>query len=219
MLNPVSSADDLSIKLRPPRPTPSALAGLPPGKVYAKGSFIYLISQATSKVLVLEHGFVRLGIYTEEGEEMTTTVLKPGDLFGSFLSHATDDEFAQALTEVRVQTIDSIAFHGLLSSQDFIDRICARFVQLRSYFMMTTSMQVRERIIFFFRFLAEQCGAVHQGSVVINNFLTHQDIATITNTSRQTVTSRLLDLQEEGLLRYSRKRIELLPAFHRYTAA
>ena len=200
-----------------------SLSNLPSGKAYDKGSFVYLFSEANPQLLMLEQGFIRLGIYTEEGEEMTTTVLKPGDLFGSFSARITDDEFAQALTDARVQTIDQATFYQLLSSrpssQDFVDLICARFAQLKNYFIMTTAMQVRERIITFFRFLAKHCGYAQEGNTVIDNFLTHQDIACITNTRRQTVTTRLLELQEEGLLRYSRKRIVLFPSFGRYVAS
>ena len=194
-------------------------------KSYAKGKFIYLFGDQNRHTLVLEQGFVRLGIYTEEGEDMTTTVLKPGDLFGNFSARDTDDEeFAQTLTPVQIKVIDQTTFHQLLTtrpsfSQEFIDMISVRFLQLKSHFVMTTSMQAKKRIAIFLRFLADHCGYACAGTVVIDNFLTHQDIASITNTTRQTVTLRLIELQEEGLLRYSRKRIELLPAFHRYTAA
>lgn len=188
-------------------------------KNYPKNSFVYVSKDSNSGVWVLEHGFVRLGVYTETGDEMTTDVLKPGDLFGNFTVHDTDEaEFARALTDVQVRCIDQSTYCQMSYTRPqlsnyFTNLICARLHQLKWYFVVTTSLQVRERIVTFFRFLADYCGTPREQEIVIDNFLTHQDIAGITNTTRQTVTKLLLEFQEEGALLYSRKKITLLSTF------
>lgn len=190
-------------------------------KIYSKGKFIYLFRDQYLSTLVLEKGFVRLGFYAEDGEETTTAVLKPGDLFGNFFSRpCTDEEFAQALTEVQVKTIDQITFNRLLAvcspfTYEFISMLEARFQRLEQHMMMNAA-NARERTVLFFQFLARQCGYRQPDAVVIDNFLTHEDLARITNVSRQTISTCLNQLQEEELLRYTRKQVVLLPAFPNY---
>ena len=190
-------------------------------KTYTKGELIYLFRDQLLKVLIIEKGFVRVGIYTEDGEETTTAVLKPGDLFGSFLARHHQNEFAQALTEVQVKVIDQATFDRLLTVRssfvyDFINMLGDRFQQLEHQFMMMNAVQARERIIAFLQFLAHQCGDRRIGAIIIHNFLTQQDLAAITNTSRQTISTYLSRLQEEGKLRYTRRQVMLLPTFPDY---
>ena len=49
-----------------------------------------------------------------------------------------------------------------------------------------------------------------QNSYSINNFLTHDDIAKLIGSARQTVTTFINQVEEEGLLKISRKKI-LIP--------
>ena len=190
-------------------------------KTYNKGEFIYLFRDQSLRVLIIEKGFVRVGIYTEDGEETTTAVLKPDDLFGSFLAQHRYSEFAQALTEVQVKVIDQTTFDRLLIVRpsfvhEFISMLGARFQQLEQQFVMMNAMQARKRITAFLQFLAQQCGDHRIGAIIIHNFLTQQDLAAITNTSRQTISTYLNQLQEEGMLRHTRKQIMLLPTFPDY---
>ena len=48
---------------------------------------------------------------------------------------------------------------------------------------------------------------LHDGSVVLRNYLTHQEIASYTGTSRQTVTTVLNQFRENELLDFDRKKI------------
>jgi CRP/FNR family transcriptional regulator len=45
--------------------------------------------------------------------------------------------------------------------------------------------------------------------IILNNYLTHSDIAGIISTSRQTVTILLTEMKNSGLLNYNRKLIQL----------
>ncbi len=51
--------------------------------------------------------------------------------------------------------------------------------------------------------------------ITLRNYLTHQEIANYTGTSRQTVTTILNQLREQGLIDFDRKRITIkdMPAF------
>ena len=45
--------------------------------------------------------------------------------------------------------------------------------------------------------------------IILNNYLTHTDIANIIATSRQSVNVLLNELRDDGILFYNRKHIEL----------
>ena len=70
---------------------------------------------------------------------------------------------------------------------------------------------VRSRLLAFFYHLAIMDGYDgSSGSYSVNNFLTHDDIAKLIGSARQTVTTFINQLEDEGLLKISRKKI-LIP--------
>jgi CRP-like cAMP-binding protein len=66
------------------------------------------------------------------------------------------------------------------------------------------------RIIDFVRELAQDFGKVKNGELVVKNFLTHKDIAKLTFTSRQTVSSVLNRLKRAGKIDYDERYIKIL---------
>ena len=64
----------------------------------------------------------------------------------------------------------------------------------------------RERIIDFMREMATKYGKKKSVEVLVKHDLTYQDVADLTATSRQTVTTVLNDLKEKDLIYMERKR-------------
>ena len=64
----------------------------------------------------------------------------------------------------------------------------------------------RERIIDFMKEMAAKYGKAIGAEILVKHDLTHQDIANLTATSRQTVTTVLNDLKEKNLIYMERKR-------------
>jgi len=65
----------------------------------------------------------------------------------------------------------------------------------------------RSRIVEFLTNLVAKKGQRVGYEWVIRNFITHQEIANLTATSRQTVTTVLNDLRTKNLLTFNRKRL------------
>ncbi len=182
---------------------------------FKKGDLIYLGGSCPQKLFLIKRGFVRLGYYTENGREVTSAFLKPGDLFGSYFpEEAATDEFALTLTEADVQVITKWQFEQLLQKQPAFDWLLMRIMVeryqgLARKFVDLAFKEVKERLISFLGVLAEAVGYPKNGVVVIDNFLTHQDFACILNTCRQQITTYLIQLEAEGYICYSRKKIEI----------
>ena len=66
----------------------------------------------------------------------------------------------------------------------------------------------KSRLISFFRDWATREGSKEGDKIKLNNYLTHNDIAGIISTSRQSVTTLLNELKEGGMIYYNRKHIE-----------
>ena len=65
----------------------------------------------------------------------------------------------------------------------------------------------RTRIIEFIYDLASEKGQRVGYEVVVRKFMTHQEIANLTATSRQTVTTILNELRNRNILTFNRKRL------------
>ena len=69
---------------------------------------------------------------------------------------------------------------------------------------------VRTRLIEFIKDIAKNTGEKKGAEIVVNNYLTHQDIASIIGSSRQTVTTLLNDFEKKNLIHYTRNEM-LIP--------
>ncbi|MEP6846802.1 MAG: helix-turn-helix domain-containing protein, partial [Panacibacter sp.] len=65
------------------------------------------------------------------------------------------------------------------------------------------------RLIRFIRNWARTDGSRMGNKIVLNNYLTHSDIAAVISTSRQSVNVLFNELRDSGLIFYDRKKIEL----------
>ena len=65
----------------------------------------------------------------------------------------------------------------------------------------------RTRIVEFLKDTAMERGQKVGFEMMIKNHLTHKDIASLTGTSRQTVTTVMNELREKNLINFDRRRI------------
>ena len=65
----------------------------------------------------------------------------------------------------------------------------------------------RSRVIDYLIELADSSGERVGYEIVVRKFLTHQEIASITATSRQTVTTVLNDLRSKDIIKFDRRRL------------
>ena len=75
----------------------------------------------------------------------------------------------------------------------------------------------RTRIVEFLQELARKKGQRVGYEVVVRKFITHQEIANLTATSRQTVTTVLNELRSKNILTFNRRRL-LIRDMDRLTA-
>ena len=182
---------------------------------FKKGEFIYFSDDTADRVYFIHEGAVKIAGYTEDGNEMIKAVLHPGEIFGELavFGQETRSDYAQAAekTEVCILRRDDVV--GLMRDvsgfQNYLNKIMGQRViytqkRLESLLFKDAKTRVAEYVLE----QADKNGRkTKDGSVVLRNYLTHQEIASYTGTSRQTVTTVLNQFREDKLLDFDRKRI------------
>ena len=79
--------------------------------------------------------------------------------------------------------------------------------RFKNKFSNLVFQDAKSRLITFLKEWIQKEGQIDNNSATLENYLTQNDIAQIICTSRQTATQLLNEMEEKGLLQYSRKEI------------
>ena len=183
-----------------------------------KGDYIYFDSHHLNKIYFVKDGYIKIGYIDEKGEEIIKEIIKEGEIFGQFAleKNNLNGEFARAYKgDVSLCAFTIEDFEKLLKKRPDLAIKYSKQVGeklRRAEFRLITMLNkdVRSRLLAFFYNLAIMDG--YDGSTLshtTNNFLTHDDIAKLIGSARQTVTSFINQLEEEGLLKISKKKISI----------
>ena len=180
-----------------------------------KGDVIYFSSSDVPRVFLLKKGNIKIVSIDEDGNETIKDIIQKGDLFGELTleSDRNSNEYAKALTdEVAICSFLLSDFENLLLRNPNLALSYTKFVglkmkRLKNNYANLVSKDAKTRLITFIKEWAERDGKQEENRVVIENYLTQNDIAQIICTSRQTATLLLNELEENGLMHYGRKEI------------
>ncbi|MBR9920396.1 MAG: Crp/Fnr family transcriptional regulator [Bacteroidetes bacterium] len=183
-------------------------------KTFKKGEYIYLPEEQADKIYFLFEGRVKIGNYSEAGKEITKVLLGPGEGFGlmSMLGGDTHRDFAIAMekTKLCVVPVDNMKEmmreHNQLSVF-FMRLLGSRMLEMEQRLESLVFKDSRSRIIEFLINLVQKRGQRVGYEMLVRKFLTHQEIANLTATSRQTVTTVLNELRNKNILTFNRKRL------------
>jgi CRP/FNR family transcriptional regulator, cyclic AMP receptor protein len=184
-----------------------------------KGDYIYFDSHHLNKLYFLKDGYIKIGFIDEEGNEIIKEIISEGEIFGQFALEKNNlhGEFARAYKgDVSLCSFSIEDFERLLTKKPELAIKYSKLVGKklrRAEFRLLNMLNkdVRSRLLAFFFHLAMMNGYDESSaSFSMNNFLTHDDIAKLIGSTRQTVTTIANQLEDEGLLKISRKKI-LIP--------
>jgi len=180
------------------------------------GEVIEYGSGPTSKICFILSGKVKI-IDLDVENELIKDVLSEGELFGDLglEGNPRSFEYAQALTEDTVVCYIKAAYFSSVLELDpgiavtYAKVISKKFQRLEDRYADLMQNDVRSRLVRFISNWARIEGSVLEDKIILKNYLTHNDIAGIISTSRQTVTILFNELKNSGLLQYNRRLIQL----------
>ncbi len=184
-----------------------------------KGDYIYFDSHHLNKLYFVKDGYIKIGYVDEEGNEIIKEIIKEGEIFGQFALERTNlnGEFARAYKgNVSLCAFTIEDFEKLLTNKPglaikYSKQVGEKLRRAEFRLISMLNKDVRSRLLAFFYHLAMAEGYDGNSfSYSFNNFLTHDDVAKLIGSARQTVTTFINQLEDEGLLKITRKKI-LIP--------
>jgi len=179
-----------------------------------KNEIIYFADEPSNSIFLLKEGHVKLTRISDDGKEAITAVLKPGEIFGelAIAGGSIREDTAIALDETIICTISKENFENLLIENPKLNLRITKIIGMKLQRVERnlenlTFKDSSTRIIDFLIRYAEEYGKKIGDEVFIKTTLTHQDIANLTATSRQTVTTVMNNLKDEKIIDFSRNKI------------
>ena len=181
----------------------------------AKYSFIYLPDETSDTVYFLNKGTIKIGTHGADGKEIIKSLIHPHSIFGELglIGEQKRQDFAQALKEeVELFAISVSDFKKVMRTNFALtDRIMSAFgnrlMRAETKLESLIFKDARTRIIDFIKDNISRHGRRVGYEMLLKHSLTHQDIANITCTSRQTVTLVLNELRKSDLIYFNRGKI------------
>jgi CRP/FNR family cyclic AMP-dependent transcriptional regulator len=184
-------------------------------KNYRKGEFIYFSDDPANSIYLVTEGKVKLLYYTEEGDEVVKSVLARGEVFGelALLGEDTRQDCAQVVTDkttvcrLTLDQMQQLMKDDVSFALKIFKLIGVRINKLERKIDSLVFKDVRTRIIEFIREYVTEKGESNGPEYKADHTLTHKDIANLVGTTRQTVTTLLNELRNEGKIDFSRRTI------------
>ncbi|MCA9114312.1 MAG: Crp/Fnr family transcriptional regulator [Planctomycetaceae bacterium] len=185
-------------------------------RTFNRGSLIYLPSDQNDAVLLLASGRVKIYHLTAEGKQALLALIDPGELFGELAVFAAGqrDEFAETMEKSVAILIPRDVLQELMDQHANVAVGITRLMGLRRQRVEQRLKSLlfrsnRERLVHLLLELAGRYGRQTTDGVQLTIKLSHQDLASIIGSTRETVTVVLGELQAEGMLLIRRRQIIL----------
>jgi CRP-like cAMP-binding protein len=182
---------------------------------YKRDDYVYFPDDKADSIYMIAHGRVKIGHYLEDGKEVVSSILTAGEIFGE-LALAGEDirrHFAQVMDEntsicpLGIEELKQLMYGDRELSFKMLKLVGLRLMKLERKLELLVFKDARTRIIEFLKDAASWKGKKVGFETMIQTKLTHKDIAALTGTSRQTVTTILNELKEKNLINFDRKKI------------
>jgi CRP-like cAMP-binding protein len=181
---------------------------------FKKGDYVYMPEDSSDKIFFIISGKIKIGSYRENDKEVAHTILQKGDVFGelAMIGETSRKDFAQAIEDSEIIPIKLEEVKKQMKNHSGLSILIMKMMGARVHEMEQRLESLvfkdsRTRIIEFIILSLEKSGQRMGYEWVLRNFITHQDIANITATSRQTVTMVLNELKNENIIHFDRKRL------------
>ncbi len=178
---------------------------------YGRRDAIIQKGASNDSLLLLLSGNIQVIDLTDQGSITGLSLLSPGNFFGevALINNTIHTSSVVALNDVLVAFLPStIALHLFSHSPSVAHQIqyhLAQKVRRDQQFRNLLSISNTSKRIFSFLVLMKKKNAEKQE--LVENLPTHQEIANMINTSRETVTRTLLLLVQQGIIKKDAHRL------------
>ncbi len=174
-----------------------------------QGKIFYRPEETGEVIFLLKKGVVQLYRISPEGKKLVIYTLRDGSMFGemSLLGQRMHNTFAEAITDCTICVMSRSDMERLVLSRP---QVALRILEITGNRLRETEEQL-EALAFKSipaRLAALLLRLAGDGHEVVG--LTHQDMAEMIGTYRETTTQTLNDMKADGIVAIGRRRISIL---------
>jgi CRP/FNR family transcriptional regulator, global nitrogen regulator len=185
-------------------------------RTYAPGDAVYRQGEYGDALYVLVSGVMKLFRPYSGSKEATLRLLRDWDIFGhlAFAGEARQRAYAEAVTDCVVTKVPKIFVERAVRQEPRVAFKIMTLLELRlvQYEELVKCLLPREtevRLANLLPILAQKFGDRRDGVVTIDLRLTHQDLAAMVASTRESVTKVLNEMRGRGLIEVEAGRITL----------
>ena len=179
-----------------------------------RGEPVYLPSQMDDVILLVASGRIKTCHVTPEGKQAIIAFVEPGEIFGelALIGGNAQDQHAEAteatkLIAIRVNDLQAILHKYSSVSFGITKLIGHRRLKIERRLKNLLFRTNRERIVHLILELTETYGQQTEEGINLGIKLSHQEIASLIGSTRETVTVVLGQIQQEGKIKTARRKI------------
>lgn len=180
-----------------------------------RGEPVYLPSQHSDGVILVADGRVKICHVTPDGKQSILNFIDKNEIFGElsiFDETTARNEYAEAAEASTLIWIPRNAMQAVVKKYPHIVLGVTKIIGLRRQRIERRLRNLlfrsnRERVVHLLLELVEKYGNPIESGVELKIRLSHQEMASIIGSTRETVTVVLGHLQAEGLIKIARRRI------------
>jgi CRP-like cAMP-binding protein len=183
------------------------VASLCTGRKYEKDATIFSKGDPSNTLFIVKEGKVRILSISDKGAETIVHILKEGEIFGELLLSEEQRAFtAVAGTDALVTVLSKGSLVELLTSvptvaKNFIRLLSKRLAKVERDFGDFGHTWSYNRLAKVLLQLCEEHGKETPTGTVIPLRLTHEDLANLIGTTRETVTTQMIRFRRRGLVK------------------
>ncbi len=186
-------------------------------RAYRKNNVIFVEEETGKYMYIVLSGKVKVAKTTLGGKESILAIHQAGDFFGemALLDGMTSPATVSAMEDCKIISISVSDFHNHLMSNEkvvkqIIQVLCSRLRQVWAQIQALSYSTADARIRAVIHQLAVRHGIRDARGIIIDLKITHQELAEMVGTSRETVTRTLARLRKQGIIQLEQRRMILL---------
>jgi CRP/FNR family cyclic AMP-dependent transcriptional regulator len=193
----------------------AVLQGLTVGS-YRPRQVIYLPGDRAQAVHFLTSGRIKISKVTRDGKELTLAYRNEGDFFGEpcLLDGGPREEMAEAMdasttVEIQRDALDEVLRNDGVAAYKFARALIARRKDLESRVEQLIFKDVGAKLAELLLSLGQEHGVLDERGVVVGLKITHQEMANLIGSTRETVSLTLSQFKRKGLIQTEGRRVIL----------
>lgn len=190
-----------------------------------KNDIIFFSDTDKKRLYTIKEGTLKICHQDENGNEVITELLTEHDIFGYYSLNNTatgkQEEYAKVLSnKVRICSFEVEKFKEVLQknpdlSIKYSALLNEKLVSFQQRYSDLVFKDVNTRVAEFFKRYASHHAKKTEDGLEMEMMLTHQEIADYTASSRQSVTSIVNKLVEDGKIIYEGRKKVIIPDIHK----